>query len=535
MHCRTVTIDALPHQPQILRDYLQNYEKVSAFYQHQPTVESILAAAKNLRFPEQRRKDVAAVLRQQNQLLGSGAKTAANLERLANGAVAVVSGQQVGLFGGPAYSFYKAIAAIRIARELTEQGVDAVPVFWMATEDHDLDEVRHVEFFRDGRLVKFELPGGGGNGAPVGRITVGEEVATLVKSAAEILGQTDSATAKILAECYQPSETYGSAFGKLFARILPDSGLILLDPLDLRLHRVAEPLFAAAIERRDVLEEQLVQRGKALESAGYPAQVKVTAKSTVLFHISANGRQAIVSAGSDFRSGEKTWTRSELLAAIHAEPEGFSPNALLRPVTQDYLLPTVAYIGGPAEISYFAQSEVLYRNLLERMPVMLPRAGFTLVDAKAQRLLKQYGLEVEDVWSGPQEVSKLLSKASLPENIASLLNDNTSEIKLRLQQWADAVSVLDPTLKDAVSTAQEKIGYQTEKLQQKIGRALDHKQNVLAAHGEFLSNLLYPEKNLQSRVLGFLPFAARWPQAFEEIERHSGVKNMGAHFIMPTP
>jgi uncharacterized protein YllA (UPF0747 family) len=225
-----------------------------------------------------------------------------------------------------------------------------------------------------------------------------------------------------------------------------------------------------------------------------------------------------------------------LLAATHEEPENFSPNALLRPVMQDFLLPTVAYIGGPAEISYLAQSEVLYRNLLGRMPVLLPRAGFTMVDTKAQRLLKQYEIEVEDVWHGPQELRKRLSKASLPENIASLLEDNAREIKVRLQQWSDAVSVLDPTLKSAVETAQEKIGYQTEKLQEKIGRALDQKQHVLAAHEEFLSNLLYPNKTLQSRELSFLPFVARWGKpAFEEIERHSGVKNVGSHSILPTP
>jgi len=168
--------------------------------------------------------------------------------------------------------------------------------------------------------------------------------------------------------------------------------------------------------------------------------------------------------------------------------------------------------------------------------VMLPRAGFTLVDTKAQRLLKQYGLEVEDVWDGPQELRKRLSKASLPENIAILLEDNAREIKLRLRQWSEAVAVLDPTLKSAVETAQEKIGYQTEKLQEKIGRALDAKQHVLASHEEFLSNLLYPNKNLQSRELCFLPFAARWgQQAFEEIERHSGIKNIGSHFIIPAP
>jgi bacillithiol biosynthesis cysteine-adding enzyme BshC len=535
MYCRILPTDALPHQPQILRDYLQNYSRVSSFYQHQPTLESILSLARALQFPQGRQREVAGILRQQNQLLGSGAATFANLDRLEKGAVAVMSGQQVGLFGGPAYAFYKAIAAVRIAKDLNEQGIDAVPVFWMATEDHDLDEIRHTTFFQDGRLVKVELPAGVGHGAPVGRIPLGVEILDALATASQAVG-AGSELARLVGECYRAEETYGSAFGKLFARLLPDSGLILMDPLDFRLHRLAEPLFASAIEKRDELEELLLGRGNALEAARYEPQVKVTARSTVLFHISSAGRQAVTCERGEFTSGDRKWNQRQLLAAIHDEPENFSPNALLRSVMQDFLLPTVAYIGGPSEISYFAQSEVLYRNLLGRMPVMLPRAGFTLVDTKAQRLLKQYEIEVEDVWQGPQELRRRLSKASLPENVAILLEENAREIKLRLQQWAEAVPLLDPTLKSAVETAQEKIGYQTEKLQEKIGRALDHKQNVLASHEEFLSNLLYPDKTLQSREICFLTFVARWGrQAFEEIERHSGIRNIGSHFVIPTP
>jgi bacillithiol biosynthesis cysteine-adding enzyme BshC len=520
-----------------LLDYLNCFDRVSSFYQHKPELESILRLVRSLDYPAKRRQEVATILRQQNALIGSGPATGTSLDRLANGAVAVVSGQQVGLFGGPAYAFYKAIAAVRIARDLTEQGIDAVPVFWMATEDHDLDEVRRVSFFGDGKLVKFELPANVGNLAPVGRIPLGSGIEALQSGAMALLGAQDpGSVAQILSECYTPDETYGSAFGKLFARLLAASGLILLDPLDLRLHQIAEPIFAKAIEQRDSLEEQLLDRGKALENADYGAQVKVSSRSTVLFHISRDGRQAITSDAGKFESGGKSWSKAELLAAIHDQPENFSPNALLRPVVQDFLLPTVAYIGGPSEISYFAQSEVLYRNLLGRMPVMLPRAGFTLVDTKAQRLLKHYGIEVEDVWNGSQELRSRLSKASVPENIANLLEENGNEIKKRLAQWSEAVAVLDPTLKEAVETAQQKIAYQAEKLQQKIGRALDHKLNVLAAHEEFLSNLLYPEKSLQSRELCFLPFAARWgQQGFEEIERHSGIKNIGSHFIIPVP
>jgi len=407
----------------------------------------------------------------------------------------------------------------------------------MATEDHDLDEVRHTTLFHNGKLVKLELPAGVGNAAPVGRVPLGSEVEVLRRAAVEVLGSDGSTEmAAVLNECYESRETYGSAFGKLFARLLKHAGLILLDPLDLRLHRLAEPILSRAVDERDAIDEALLHRDKQLEQAGYAPQVKVTSRSTILFHISQDGRQVITDGDGKFAAGNRTWSQQELLRAVRNEPENFSPNALFRPVVQDFLLPTVAYIGGPAEISYFAQSEVLYRHLLGRMPVMLPRPGFTLVDAKAQRLLKQYGIEVEQVWEGPQELGKRMSAASIPENLATLLQENGGEIQKRLRQWSDAVSVLDPTLETAVETAQNKIEYQTEKLQQMIGRALDRKSGTVASHQEFLSNLIYPNKALQSRELSFLPFAARWGQAaFDEIERHSGLKNAGTHFVMPTP
>jgi bacillithiol synthase len=537
MHCRAVPIEVLPHQPKLLRDYVHSYDRVGAFFQHKPELESILEVSRTLEYPRERRAEVAAALRQQNELLGAAAATLGNLDRFEKGAVAVVSGQQVGLLGGPAYAVYKALAAVRVARELTEQGVDAVPVFWMATEDHDLDEIRHTAFFHDGTLVELELPQGVGNHAPVGRIPLGAEVTAVRRRAAEALGDGEQAReiAAILEECYQPEETYGGAFGRLFARLLKHTGLILLDPLDLRLHRLAQPLFARAVEERDAIDEALLARDRELENAGYPPQVKVTARSTILFHISRDGRQVITHSAGVFESGARRWNKRELFDAVRSEPESFSPNALFRSVVQDYLMPTVAYIAGPAEISYFAQSDVLYRHMLGRMPVMLSRADFTLVDTKAQRLLKQYGIDVEQVWEGPQELSKRMSAASIPGNLAALLEENGQEIQKRLQQWSDAVAVLDPTLTAAVGTAQKKIEYQSEKLQQMIGRALDRKSGTVAGHREFLSNLLYPRKALQSRELCFLPFLARWGQALEEIELHSAIKNCGTHFIIPTP
>jgi len=452
------------------------------------------------------------------------------------GAVAIVTGQQVGLFSGPAYAIYKALTAVQIAEELTRGGIPAVPVFWMATEDHDLDEVRYATWFDQGKLRRFELPVVE-TGRPVGGISLGAEVEPLAREAAELLSnQGSDLLAQYLTESYRPEETYGSAFAKLFTRLFAQQGLILMDPLDPELHRVATPLYQHALAERDAVNEKLLQRGKDLDRAGFDAQVKVTSRSTLLFYLGEGVRQVITASNGKFQAGDKSWPRDELIHLTHAEPGKFSPNALFRPVVQDYLLPTAAYVGGPAEISYFAQSEVIYRHLLGRMPVMLPRAGFTLVDAKAAKLLRRYGLTVEDVWAGSQSLRHKMEGASVPKGLSKTFERDQKQIQKMLTQLGKQIAKLDPTLKGTVERAKQRIEFHLEKLRQKAGKAQDQKAGLILAHMQYLESLLYPHKALQSRELCLLPFLARWgASGLSELQKLASGKKIGHHFILQLP
>src|SRR6266851_112747 len=469
MDCRVLPSRQLPHQPKLFLDYLERFERVKAFYAYPPTMQAVSREVRKLSYPSDRRAEVAALLRAQNVAFGAGAETISNLERLEEGAVAVVTGQQVGLFSGPPYSVYKALMAVQIAEELTRSGIPAVPVFWMATEDHDLEEVRQTTWFDRGKLIRFELPVAAEAGRPVGQIPLGREAGPLVHEAAELLSnQGSDLLAQNLIESYGPEETYGSAFGKLFARLFAEQGLILMDPLDQGLHKVAAPLYQHALAERDALN--------------------------------------------------------------------FSPNALFRSVVQDYLLPTAGYIGGPAEISYFAQSEVIYRELLGRMPVMLPRAGFTLVDAKANKLLRRYGLAVEDVWAGPQNLRHKMEGAAVPKSLSRIFERNKKQIAKMLAQLGKQIEKLDPTLKGTVERSRKRIEFHIEKLRRKAGRAQDQKTGLISAHEQYLESLLYPHKALQSRELCLLPFLARWGAGgLSELQKHATGKALGRHFIVPLP
>jgi len=208
----------------------------------------------------------------------------------------------------------------------------------------------------------------------------------------------------------------------------------------------------------------------------------------------------------------------------------------LRPVVQDYLLPTVASIAGPTEIAYLAQAEVVYQQLVGRMPVVLPRAGFTLVDAKASKLLRKYELEVEEVWAGSQDLRHKMEKKSVTGSLAKDFERDQKQIAEMLTKLGEKIEALDPTLKNTVEKAREGIEFHLDKLRRKAGMALDQKAGLLAAHEQHLESLLNPHKMLQERELSLLPFLARWGAGgLGELQKLTSGKRIGHHFIVQLP
>jgi bacillithiol biosynthesis cysteine-adding enzyme BshC len=537
MDCRALPPSSLPHTSKLIHDYVENFPRLQNFYAHKPDLHSAESYARQLDFPSDRRREVAAILRADNLIFGSGPETENNLRRLENGAVAVVSGQQVGLFGGPAYAFYKALTAIESARELSLSGIEAVPIFWMATEDHDIDEIRHTTWFYEGKLRKLVLPPPADEARPAGRVALGVEVEALLQEIEDSqTGPSGFELLEILRACYTPQDSYGSSFAKLFAKLFSPHGLILLDPLNPSLHAIAAPVLRQALERRDELNDALLERDRELTKAGYAPQVKVTSKSTLLFAMEDGKREVITAANGKFSFGKKSVVREEVQERISRRAEEFSPNALLRPVMQDYLLPTVVYYGGPAEIAYFAQSQVLYQKLLGRMPVLLPRADYTLVDPKAVRILEKYNLKVEDAWLGPQALRKRMYATNVPKKLARSFDGSLGQIEKSVASLHKSIREVDPTIQGTITRAEKRIRYQVEKLRAKTGAALDRHEKIIEMHAEFLENLLYPHKGLQSRELSFLPFLLRLGSGgLGELQKLACAKKTGQHYIVSIP
>src|SRR5260370_1869448 len=226
MGCVSIPFRRLPHQPKLFVRLIDDYSSVKQFYAHPPNMDAVKEVASKLDYPAERRREVARILREQNAALGASAAALSNLEKLERGAVAVVSGQQVGLFGGPAYAFYKALTAIQLAEELSEAGIPAVPIFWMATEDHDLDEVRHVTWFDSGKLMRFELPADAAAGRPVGRVPPRPAIQEKVtKPVAPLSAPAVATHSQILEQSYRPEWADDGPFWKIVSEIFAEAGL----------------------------------------------------------------------------------------------------------------------------------------------------------------------------------------------------------------------------------------------------------------------------------------------------------------------
>lgn len=512
MKTQCLPFSQIPHTTRLFADYLAWSPTVQQFYSRPPQFSDwIEDETALLRYDAMRRERVSMVLGQQNRAWGASAKTMENIARLRAGASVAVTGQQVGLFGGPVFSIYKALTAVRLAETATRVGCDTVPVFWLATQDHDLAEINHTFLpGPEGVLQKLETPTKGTPDAPVGKIAFGSEIDSIAEAAATALG--DSPVSAALKASYRAGETFGSAFARFFAQLFADLGVILLDPSDPELNALATPIYQSAIERAAELQEALLDRGKALDAAGYHQQVKVSPSSTLLFWVRDGARTPVhrSEGGTEFLVGDEKIGQAELLSRLADAPRDFSANALLRPVVQDFLLPTLVYTGGTAEVAYFAQAGVVHAKLLGRVTPILPRFSATIVEPRTGGLLERYGLTMTDIFQGPDVLRDKLARQALPQELQSAFDNADAGLKTSLGSIRELLGRLDKTLVDSCTTATEKMHYQLDQLRARAARAELRQTEVLGRHAQLLSNTLYPEKALQERQIGGAYFLARY-------------------------
>jgi bacillithiol biosynthesis cysteine-adding enzyme BshC len=396
---------------------------------------------------------------------------------------------------------------LALAGQVEQSGVECVPVFWLATEDHDLDEVNQALLpTHDFQLTPFTATTAGVAGAPVAHIRFAEGTNELAAEAAKLLGE--SLAADYLRESYAEGETFSNAFAKLYTRIFREQGLIFLDPADPDLHRIAAPLFVDALHRSAELDQAVLERNQELRDLGYHEQVKVTRESTPLFALVDGARVPVQRANGAFAIAKKSVSSEELQKRIETVPENFSANVLLRPVLQDYWLPTLAYIGGPAEIAYFAQAAVVYEKLLGRVTPILPRMSTTLIEPRIERLLNKYEVELPELFHGECQLRDCLATRSLPAELKQDFEQTRLAVESSMQRVSQSLQTLDPTLVEAARRAASKMRYQVKRLEKRAAQAELRRTEVLSRHAAQIENALYPNKSLQEREIGGLYFYA---------------------------
>lgn len=520
LRVETLHFDQIPHQTRLFLDYLKDpvslrhfYPSAIRFHHELPQRAPEVLAAYRVD-----RNAVCNALAAMNQRWGAGEPTLKNIELLRESdSIAVVSGQQAGLFTGPLYTIYKALSAVKLAGCLSQRGTKAVPVFWMASEDGDFAEVAKAEFIgRNCQLKNVEVSTAlHREGQPVGHVVTDESIDAVIEQLFELLPNSEFAEEikALVKKAWQPGRGYAECFAVMMTLLLGRYGLIFLDPLDPELKRLAAPLYSEAARRAPEIAAAIEKRSGELESAGYHAQVLATANSFPLFlHDEHGGRHAVARVENGkyrAKANEQEYTAEELARMALETPQRFSPNVTLRAVVQDYLLPTIAYYGGAAEIAYFAQTAEAYRVLERPATPILPRSSLTMIERHTGRVLERYNLTLADFFAGLEPVLKRVVEEYLGADTAKLFANAEQNINHELDRLRQELAGVDPTLASALDTGRKKVNYQLEGLKTRFVRAQMTRDEAAHRQLQRAFDQLYPHKDLQERHINITSLLAR--------------------------
>lgn len=467
------------------------------------------------------------ILKRQNVTFGGNEHTAANIELLkSDETFAVVTGQQVGLYTGPFYTILKTITVIKLAKDLKERfpQFNFVPVFWLESEDHDFEEANHVYLIdKQNELVRVGFDpapgdnedGGKKNNSPVGSRKFEELINSINEQLRSNLLDTDFKTKLMVSvtSFYREGSDFKSAFAGLMNTLFSDHGVIFLDPSDAEIKRLMIPVFEKELTSHPKLCESVITQSAELEK-NYDIQVKP--KVINMFFLHNNNRLLIEPRdGGKFalKNSKRRFEPGELLNLLQESPELFSPNVLLRPICQDYLLPTVTYVGGPGEISYFAQFKPAYEHYELTMPVIYPRASVTIIEGKISKFMNNFNVKLEDIFHHNFLVSKVVDKLS-EVKVEDEISKFTDEINKIFYDMRNMTVKVDQTLLNVVDNMKEKTKQNIELFKTKLINAQAKKSDTTTTQIDKVTNNIYPNHNLQERVLNIAYFLNKYDNAF---------------------
>jgi bacillithiol biosynthesis cysteine-adding enzyme BshC len=515
---RTLDIQDLPGVSSLIRDYHADFSRLAPFYAWNPRDPAAWSAQADRclgrTYP---RAPLCAALLRQNLAWGAPPAVTERIGALAApGALAVLTGQQTTLFGGPLYTLYKALTVVAVAaRQEQELGRPVVPVFWMASEDHDIAEADHVHLLDRAGLVQsvrhqaWAEP----RGAIPATLRLGPAIHETLERVWEFLPPSEflDDLRLALAAAYRPERTLADAFARWLMHLLGATGLILADATDPALKRLAAPVFARELDEAPWSAQAILTVSQALRRHGYPVQIEARPDAVNCFLL-RDGRRALVrdSGGIAIRDTGERLAPETWRTLLDAEPEALSPNVALRPIVQDTLFPTLAYVGGPGELTYFAQLKPLYDRFDVPMPLLLPRATLTLLEPRIAQLMARFHLRLADLVLEPEQLASRLLRDQLPPDVAAAVAQARADVDLALRPVKDALARVDPTLLATVGQAAGHIKGHLEQLERKAVQAVKRREAEMRQQLQRTREALMPGGRPQERVFPALPFLAKY-------------------------
>lgn len=515
----------IPGHQNLFLDYLYEFENVEKFYKknfrNQESFESLFKSLEQYERPH--RTQLVDIIRTQYENIKVSKQTQSNIEALySNKTIAILTGQQLGIFGGPLYTFYKTITAIKLSNYLKDKydNYQFVPIFWLEGDDHDFEEVRKINLLdNDNRLITLKYNDGLEeelNRGCIAFLKFNDNLENFFNEFAKGLRETEFKYSLLdfLKSSYQSGTSFLEAFRNLLIKIFDEYGLVVFNPTDPSVKKLLVPIFSKEITDYRNHTSQLVERSAELEEA-YHVQVKV--KPINLFYIDNNERLPIepvpiesAEEGYRLKGKRKKFSQEDLQFQLNYSPEKFSPNVLLRPICQDYLFPTAFYVGGPSEVSYFAQLSPLYEIYNINQPIIYPRSSATIVEKGIKTILEKYKLDYINLFTTVDELITKIVEQNSSTDINSLFNESLSNIEKIIISLGKDLTAIDKSLDELAQKTKQRIEENLLYLKNKAVEFEKSKHEVTIRQLRKVHNIIFPNGNLQEREINFSYFANKY-------------------------
>jgi bacillithiol biosynthesis cysteine-adding enzyme BshC len=532
-----VDVRRFPWIRRLAADYAYDFPSVAPFFSGDPADPTAWAQAISRTQAHPRaRKEIADVVAAQQRRRGAPPRAIEAGQMLADAqTVAIVTGQQAGLFGGPLFTLFKALTALKLADRVTrEHRVPCVVIFWIDSEDHDWDEVRTCHVFDESvnrRAISLP-PGAGGGPAPVSSVRLDDAILATLQELDSVLPATEFKQTLLddLRRIYSPGAGMAEAFGGWLERILGDRGLIVYDAADPAAKPMAGALFARELATPGETSRRAAVAGSDLVARGYHSQVHAQ-DALALFHLEG-GRRAIRQQNGRFVIGDDTYVPTALVQQAADRPAAFSPNVLLRPIVQDALFPTICYVAGPNELAYLGQLREVYQHFGVPMPIMYPRASATLVDSSAWRFLTKHDIPLESLQPQDESALNTLLASQIPPGVSHSLDAAATAIDEAMARVVAAMPALDPTLEGAARSTLGRMQHDLQTLRSKTIQSAKKRDETLRRQFTRTRALVFPDGEPQERSIGFVSFLNQYgPALVQRLEQQIPLE-LGTHWIV---